>query len=132
MSLCIISSNANINILYTTKPGSPLCQTPSDDPHRFSFQFSKSLNQASFMKHPKSFEIVPCLCCRKIPSERAHIKTVGSGSGNEWHEVMPLCRTHHQEQHTIGIVTFIRKYHKVWTYIDKAGWTVDTGKLRRK
>lgn len=78
------------------------------------------------------FENIPCLVCFKTPSDKAHIKTRGAGAGNEYWEMMPLCRICHIEQGTIGIVTFINKYFRVKQYIEKLGWTVEGQKLRRK
>lgn len=56
-----------------------------------------------------------CVICGK-PADLAHFETVGIGRnrykinelGYHW---MALCRIHHVEQHTIGIDSFIQKYH---------------------
>lgn len=57
-----------------------------------------------------------CFVCGKQHSDVAHVQAVGSGRNrrkvdHSKHEFMCLCREHHNEQHTIGIDTFIRKYH---------------------
>ena len=57
-----------------------------------------------------------CFVCGKQHSDVAHVQTVGAGRNrrkidHSKHEFMCLCREHHNEQHTIGIDTFIRKYH---------------------
>ena len=57
-----------------------------------------------------------CFVCGKQHSDVAHVQAVGSGRNrrkidHSKHEFMCLCREHHQEQHTIGIDTFIRKHH---------------------
>ncbi|MDN7062843.1 hypothetical protein FIV11_14110 [Lactiplantibacillus plantarum] len=39
-----------------------------------------------------------------IGRDRNHIKHIGN-------QVMPLCRTHHNQQHNIGIYSFMAKYH---------------------
>lgn len=65
-----------------------------------------------------------CLICRQTPVDVAHIKTVGSG-GKDFIEangtivinMMPLCRTHHTQQHTIGIKTFIQTYRAMKEYL---------------
>lgn len=57
-----------------------------------------------------------CFVCGKQHSDVAHVQAVGSGRNrrkidHSKHEFMCLCREHHNEQHTIGIDTFIRKHH---------------------
>lgn len=55
-----------------------------------------------------------CCICGK-PADIAHYETVGMGRNrrhidhSEYH-FMALCRKHHEEQHTIGLLTFCRKY----------------------
>ena len=56
-----------------------------------------------------------CCICGKNNADIAHVETVGIGRDRKEidhskHHFMSLCRTHHQEQHTIGINTFIEKY----------------------
>lgn len=55
-----------------------------------------------------------CVCGQ--PSDLHHLDHVGSGRDrekiiHEGMEVLPLCREHHTEAHTIGQITFNRKYH---------------------
>lgn len=60
-------------------------------------------------KHLKFVRTLPCLKCRKAPSEAAHIRTAAnSGTGlkpPDWH-VVPLCSQHHRIQHQIGQLSF--------------------------
>jgi hypothetical protein len=67
-----------------------------------------------------------CLVCGSHLTERAHIKTRGSGGGNEDWNIMYLCRRHHIEQHAIGIATFAMKYDSVMEYLTKNGWEIET------
>lgn len=54
---------------------------------------------------------MPCEVCRAAPpNDTDHIRTVGSGGGDELSNLMPLCRKHHQEKHQTGIKTFASKY----------------------
>lgn len=51
--------------------------------------------------------------CDDAPIEAAHVR-IGSGAGmgqkpDDWRAV-PLCKQHHQSQHSIGESTFWRKY----------------------
>lgn len=53
-------------------------------------------------------------CC--LGTDPHHVKTRGSGGGDELKQLMPLCRVHHVEVGTIGVKTFIKKYG---LYFDK-------------
>lgn len=55
-----------------------------------------------------------CIC--GLPADLHHEDAVGAGRDrteiiHEGMEVLPLCRCHHTEKHTIGDVSFNRKYH---------------------
>lgn len=63
-----------------------------------------------------------CLCGRK--AELHHMDAVGSGRSRKeiihlGMEVLPLCRVHHTEIHTIGRKTFCEKYHVFGLTLDK-------------
>ncbi|WP_373711756.1 putative HNHc nuclease [Jeotgalibaca porci] len=56
-----------------------------------------------------------CFCCGKPHSDAAHYEAVGMGRDrgsidHSKHRYMRLCRKHHQEQHQIGLETFMKKY----------------------
>lgn len=46
-----------------------------------------------------------CVCFAPPPSDPAHVRTRAAG-GRDDANVVPLCRAHHTEQHTVGIKTF--------------------------
>jgi hypothetical protein len=50
----------------------------------------------------------PCVLCGNS-AEPAHVKSRGAG-GDDIGNTVPLCRTHHREQHDTGIQSFARKY----------------------
>ncbi|WP_051910484.1 putative HNHc nuclease [Carnobacterium pleistocenium] len=57
-----------------------------------------------------------CWVCGKPNSEIMHVETVGSGRDRKKidhskHHFMCGCWKHHQEQHAIGIDTYMTKYH---------------------
>ena len=57
-----------------------------------------------------------CWVCGKQHSDLAHVEAVGAGRyrrkiDHTQHRFMTLCRSHHGEQHQIGIETFMQKYH---------------------
>lgn len=56
---------------------------------------------------------LPCIVpgCWKGPIEAAHAKARGMGGVNsDNRQLVPLCRWHHSEQHTRGVITFQAKY----------------------
>ena len=64
-----------------------------------------------------------CFVCGREESDRAHVETVGMGRNrneidHSKHHFMCLCREHHQEQHTIGIQSFMNKHHIVPIKLD--------------
>lgn len=73
-----------------------------------------------------------CIICGSNRVDKAHIKTKGSGGPNESWNIMILCRTHHIEQHKVGIITFFNKHHSVKTALTNGGWSLDesSGKPR--
>ncbi len=72
---------------------------------------------------------MPCVVCGKQPSDRAHIKTRGAGATWEDFEWVYLCRRHHQEQGTIGILTFYFKYGTYQNAVKEKGWVLENGKF---
>lgn len=59
-----------------------------------------------------------CFVCGKPHADIAHVETVGIGNNrhridHRSHHFMALCREHHEEQHKIGIKSFMDKYHLV-------------------
>lgn len=68
------------------------------------------------------YRIKRCLVCGDRGCDPAHIKTWGSTGIDAEFNLMPLCRLHHTEQHTVGIKTFINKYYAVEKYMQKLGW----------
>lgn len=67
-----------------------------------------------------------CVICGKKNSDLAHRYAVGRGRNRNkidhyGNEVLALCRSHHNEQHQIGIDTFNTKYHLTdsWVQVDE-------------
>lgn len=57
-----------------------------------------------------------CVVCGKQPADVAHVKAVGMGRDRtkvQFSESLAfsLCREHHNEQHNLGIESFMNKYH---------------------
>lgn len=72
----------------------------------------------------------PCLVCGSRNVDVCHVKSRGSGGGDEWFNVMPLCRIHHIEQHSSGIITFSQRYIAVSSYLYDNGWFLENGRLK--
>jgi 5-methylcytosine-specific restriction endonuclease McrA len=62
---------------------------------------------------------MPCLICHKTPSDPDHITTRGAGGGDTENNIWPLCRTHHNERHAIGIARMATKYKKLIDWLHK-------------
>jgi len=57
-----------------------------------------------------------CVICGKKPSDMHHLDTIGQGvdrrkTNHLKHRAVQLCRIHHNEAHSLGIETFLSKYH---------------------
>jgi hypothetical protein len=66
-----------------------------------------------------------CLHCGSPFVDRAHVKTRGSGGGDEDWNIMFLCREAHIEQHKLGIATFAMKYDSVMDWLIENGWELE-------
>ncbi|WP_353737445.1 HNH endonuclease signature motif containing protein [Microcystis sp. M061S2] len=62
-------------------------------------------------------------CGKDGPSDVHHVKTRGSGGGDDYWNVMPLCRVHHTEWHKIGMQQMIAKHPAINEFLTKLGWT---------
>lgn len=66
---------------------------------------------------------LPCLACgASPPSECHHVKHRGSGGGDDFWNLMPLCFRHHSEWHQIGMEKMIDKYPTIKEFLTKLGW----------
>lgn len=54
-------------------------------------------------------ELPCCICFAPPPSDPAHVRSRGAG-GRDRENVVPLCRSHHCEQHQVGILTFQKRH----------------------
>ena len=44
----------------------------------------------------------PCVVCGNTPSENAHVDNGGAGRKAGYQHIVPLCATHHRQQHANG------------------------------
>lgn len=69
-----------------------------------------------------------CLVCGQGPVDPHHIKTVGSGGGDDWFNVIPLCRMDHTDWHN-NKSKFMEKHPHVKEHLIKLGWNFSLGKM---
>lgn len=85
-------------------------------------------------EHPKSktdkdrdfleaIRALQCLGCgAQPPNDAHHIKTRGSGGGDDHWNLMPLCRNCHTHVHKIGLVNFLGLHPHIEDYLTALGW----------
>jgi len=68
----------------------------------------------------KNITKLPCLICKKNPpSDPHHMTTRGAGGGDTIGNVIPLCRPHHQEFHSLGRKRFMYKYDAIQKWAEE-------------
>ena len=81
------------------------------------------------MKNPKLLKELrkqPCKACGKRNDiDVHHVKSRGSGGGDEEWNLIPLCRNCHVKIHQYGISKFISKYPNAGEYLISRGWEYD-------
>jgi len=72
-----------------------------------------------------------CLVCGHRCFDLDHIKTRGAGGSDHPTNLWPLCRKHHTMRHSMGLVTFARKFKlenelkKRGLFFNGRGWVYD-------
>ena len=71
----------------------------------------------------RAIKKMPCAACgTREGVDPAHIKTFGSTGIDSGFNIIPLCRTHHNEQHACGFKRFALKYMAVAVLLEFLGW----------
>jgi len=65
-----------------------------------------------------------CVVCGHRGCDPDHIQSRGSGGDDIDSNLWPLCRRHHTERHTIGIISLVKKYPGLELTLKLKGWTV--------
>ncbi len=88
-------------------------------------------------KFVKAIKSLPCLACGRTTSIKCHhIKSRGSGGGDDWFNLIPLCVDHHTQNgdghawHR-GKILFLKNYPHVMEHLRKLGWEIFQDKLIR-
>lgn len=66
-----------------------------------------------------------CLVCGGY-SDPCHVRSRGAGGDDVVDNLLPLCRSHHTEQHKRGWVGFCEKYPSVELHLNDLGWMLET------
>lgn len=93
----------------------------------FSMQKLKRIRNSALLKQMR---LVPCIVCKRTPSDPDHVKTKGSGGPDEIWNLMSLCRRCHTEKHKIGLVTFSNKHESVMNWLLDHGWSLICGRWK--
>jgi hypothetical protein len=79
------------------------------------------------------FRKLRCMACGSLPpNDCHHIKSKGSGGGDDSFNLLTLCRVCHSNVHQFGDFKFYTKYSHLLPYLDRLGWEFVDRKLRRK
>lgn len=66
---------------------------------------------------------MPCVACGETYGiDPCHIRTYGRSGLDEFYNVIPLCRLHHNMQHQIGWFRFCEKFPFVAALLKELGW----------
>lgn len=68
-----------------------------------------------------SIAALPCLVCGG-KSDPCHIKSRGAGGADNPENLLPLCRRHHSESHSMNWHRFAGKYPVVYWALKVRGW----------
>lgn len=63
-----------------------------------------------------------CIVTGKVGVDLHHVKSRGSGGGNEVFNLMPISHELHVEVHKIGLAKFAEKYPEVTGWLKSNGW----------
>lgn len=74
---------------------------------------------------------VGCIICNK-PAELDHIRTRGSGGGDESTNLVSLCREHHTQRHAKGILWMVAHYSAYRVVLERVAPEVLERHLARK
>jgi hypothetical protein len=71
----------------------------------------------------------PCAICGRQLADWHHIMTRKSGGPDDAWNLIPLCRQHHVEIHSVGRITFLKKYFQFKDFLIKYGWSITDTKI---
>lgn len=64
------------------------------------------------------------MVCGVTPTDLHHIKTRGSGGSDDLFNLINLCRYHHQQVHSYGMVKFINNHKHIMGILHSKGWEI--------
>lgn len=72
-----------------------------------------------------SYHTRRCIICNRHGCDPCHIKSKGSGGTDEDFNLLPMCRLHHTESHSLGWDKFLVKYPVAERHLESKGWSID-------
>lgn len=73
----------------------------------------------------QSYQGKPCICCGSTQGTVGHhVKSVGSGGGNEPYNIMVLCHKTHRLIHDKGLFYVSKRIPSVYRWLDVNGWEI--------
>jgi hypothetical protein len=67
---------------------------------------------------------MPCMVCKRLPSDPCHVKTWKITQSDQWFNIIPMCREHHQEQTKIGWGPFLERHPVIEVLLKSMGWKI--------
>lgn len=64
-----------------------------------------------------------CVCCGNPEFDKHHVKSRGSGGGDEDENLLNLCRLCHIRIHKVGLVKMVKLYPQVEGILKEKGWS---------
>jgi hypothetical protein len=101
-----------------TKPLGRTTRVKAKNPKRKAAEFARCYGSRARVAFVKA---LPCCICGGGPCDNAHLGNGGMGRKSDYPNIVPLCRTHHQRLHRIGLDAF-EDWYSV-TLAHYATWT---------
>lgn len=112
----VLEIKKNGDLRYVVAPNSSLLEIDQETPEKKKEKEAKAALDA--------IRRMPCCACLKRgPSDPHHLKTRGSGGGDDLWNLVSLDRRCHQELHVLGLNRFCDKYPLFKKVIEQKGWS---------
>jgi len=72
----------------------------------------------------RSYHTRKCILCAGI-AEPHHIKSKGAGGPDEEWNLLALCRVHHTNWHSLGLISFLQQFPEALIELNRLGWVLD-------
>ena len=79
---------------------------------------------AKDIKTRRAIKSAPCVICRNPATDPCHIKTYKVTQVDAEWNLIPMCRNHHEMQHRLGWLKFLRQFPVVRDELVRKGWEI--------